>query len=207
MVLVRAADSFSFSSSKHQRQDNGHRALSTERRSLGTTSGHQQRAPPPDTSSGHHHRAPLPVHHAQKHSASCLSVLPSFITCAISAHLPKVRSFPRLSSTFRRWAQQHRLGRPFALSFRRPLSWQPSACPVTAVLPHRRAPHPCPKRPSRKCLYFPKRLTERCLTFKKSGRKCSKNFSKNLQKSLVLKEFVISLQPRLMGELYLVDWK
>lgn len=141
------------------------------------------------------------------HAGACLSALLSFITCAISAHLPKVRSFPRLSSAFRRWAQQHRLGRPFALSFRRPLSWQPSACPVTAVLPHRRTPRPCPKRPSRKCLYFPKQLTERCLTFKKSGRKCGKNFSKNLQKSLVLKEFVISLQPRLMGELYLVDWK
>ena len=80
----------------------------------------------------------------------------------------------------------------------------PLACVSTR---HHRVPHPCPKRPSRKCLYFPKRLTERCLTFKKSGRKCGKNFSKNLQKSLVLKEFVISLQPRLMGELYLVDWK
>ena len=183
---------------------------------------HHQRAPAPDTSSGHHHRAPLPVHHAQKHSA-CRSMpqYPAIIynmrnICPPSegaqfsvsfVHLPKVRSFPRLSSAFRRWAQQHRLGRPFVLSFRRPLSWQPSACPVTAVLPHRRTPHQCPKRPSRKCLYFPKRLTERCLTFKKSGRKCSKNFSKNLQKSLVLKEFVISLQPRLMGELYLVDWK
>ena len=86
LLLARAADSFSFSSSKHQGPDKGHRALSTERRRLGTTTrqrhptpppgtttchhhptaapgtttGHQLRAPPPDTSNGHHHRAPLP---------------------------------------------------------------------------------------------------------------------------------------------------
>lgn len=72
MVLVRANDSFSLSNSKHQRPDNGHRALSTERRSLGTgtrqrhptpsdtTTGHQHLTPPAGTTTGHHHPAPSP---------------------------------------------------------------------------------------------------------------------------------------------------
>lgn len=67
--------------------------------------------------------------------------------------------------------------------------------------------HPCPKRPPRKCLYFANRLKARFLTFKFAGRKCCKIFLKILQKSLVLQEFVISLQPRLMGEVCLVNWK
>ena len=121
-----------------QNTKGGQRTSSAEHRT--SEPGHHHRTPPPDGGTGHHH--PFTIFRHIPHAGACLSALLSFITCAISVHLPKVRSFPRLSSAFRRWAQQHRLSRPFALSFRRPLSWQPSACPVTATLRHRCPPSP-----------------------------------------------------------------
>lgn len=142
---------------KDRTTDIEHRALNTGAwaSAPATTSGHRRPAAAPVTTGGHRHPASAPVttsgqqHPFTKlrhipHVGACLSALRSFITCAISAHLPKVRSFPRLSSAFRRWAQQHRLSRPFALSFRRLLSWQPSP------------PHPAPvsKTPFPKMFIF-----------------------------------------------------
>lgn len=123
---------------RSQIQNTKDRATDIEHRALNTGAW----ASAPVTTSGQQH--PFTKLRHIPHVGACLSALRSFITCAISAHLPKVRSFPRLSSAFRRWAQQHRLSRPFALSFRRLLSWQPSP------------PHPAPvsKTPFPKMFIF-----------------------------------------------------
>ena len=85
-----------------------------------TTSGHQHLTPAAGTTTGHHH--PFTMLRHIPHAGACLSVLPSFITCAISAHLPKVRSFPCLSSTFRRCAV-FRVFRPPSEGGRSSIAW------------------------------------------------------------------------------------